>query len=311
MAGSSDRIEIPKEDFEIPDWLANNKKSQQDCLREVLDYFSNCGVDTKPTRLPKYQEYLQRYDNEKELYEPSEYEGLHNLDLVLYAIRETQELHWIVQGFKASSIDVNADMLKPLVSGKDFARYDKDKAARNLQFEYRIASYFLQQGYAVNLDRICDIEASLSGVQFYIECKRVTSDTKLTRRMKDANKQLGSRYKQHLAKSNVHGIIAIDVTGIAYPHQGSTWGFGQKNCREVIQKKLNQIRDSDQFDKLLASNKRLLGIWLQIHVPSTDLVLGLPHGRFSSLFIRNLPYRGARAKAFSMFDQVFTAPRHG
>ena len=99
-------------------------------------------------------------------------------------------------------------------------------------------------------------------------------------------------------------MAVFDVTKIAFPHQGLTFGVSYEHCRDIIQDKLKEIDANYDFRHAFLKNKNVVLIWLQIHIPSLNMSNAHPATRFSSLFLPLAPEAGFRAEAFEMLKEV-------
>lgn len=221
-----------------------------------------------------------------------------------YVLREVHELMWIYKGFKNRSPKGDAELFKTIIGGKKFSRNDTDRTARNYQLEARIASYFLQAGYEVDLGIEADVIAHSDKDRYFIECKRLNSPSQVNARIKKAAKQLKKLKNNKPLQRRNFGIAVFDVTKLAYPHDGLTWGMTDDHCKDVIQSKLREIEKLYNFGEPFLKNKNVILIWLQIHIPSINLLKGHQTTRFSNYFLGLIPPIGYRARAFERLKSV-------
>lgn len=224
------------------------------------------------------------------------------LDWELYINREVHELLWIYEGLKKSIPKGAKNKLENIISGSDFAYSDVNKNSRDTQFELRIASYFLKADFSVDLDTDTDIVASSDKHVFFIECKRVSGLNSLQKRIEEAFKQLKNRMPETLDGKNCHGIIVIDVTAVAYSHNGITMGVTFEHARNAIQKKLLLISNTLFLDRVLRKKSNVLELWLQIHMPSVTIIPRTISTRISSYFIPNIHMGRKRHSAWLELD---------
>src|SRR5437899_790360 len=146
-------------------------------LAAIADLIESRGISTKNTRIERYAQYLKSaaegQQNEARIFKKSlDARFRHPIDCYLYTLREVNELTWILRGLKAHIPVGTDDKLKTLVSGSDFSALDTNSQSRNIQFEFRIGSYFCQAGCNVDLSDT-DIIATSENYSFYLECHRV------------------------------------------------------------------------------------------------------------------------------------------
>jgi Holliday junction resolvase len=211
---------------------------------------------------------------------------------------------WILKGLKKHLPKGVEEKLNKVVGGRDFAALDKDSSSRNTQFELRIASYFCQAGYSVDMSDLTDIVATHDRTTYFVECKRVTSSSALNKRLKEAKKQLKTRLARFSLIPREFGVIAIDVTKVAFKFNGLTSGLTAKHTKDVIQDQLKKIDDELIKSGFTLGQKNLLLLWLQIHIPA--LVINPSHSitRFSSLFVGNGKLLGRSAEALKKLHPV-------
>jgi hypothetical protein len=150
-------------------------------LIEFKCFLESLGITTKNTRIERYIQYFEQLLVGVEMAEISIFKNSQDerfkskSDWLLYILREVDELMWILKGIKTHVPNGLAGRLKDIVSGSDFAALDTNSRARNVGYELRIASYFCQAGYQVDLSTTTDIIALNDDFAFFIECKRVAS----------------------------------------------------------------------------------------------------------------------------------------
>lgn len=287
-------------------------------LVQIRALLKSRGISTTNTRIERYHNYFEKIRHEDTA--PLDAETIFKnsadpcfripADWHMYVLREVHELMWILKGLEAHTPIGVDEKLRAIVSGSDFAALDADSQSRNTQFELRIASYFCQAGFTVDLSTDTDVIASTDQFVFFVECKRVASASKLAARLSEARKQLGQRMPRKDGKRIVLGCVAVDVTKVGFTHNGLTFGVTPDHSRDVIRDKLVQI--ATQADRYMSFEgcRKLLCYWLQIHIPTLVMqpqpnVFGT---RFSSYHIPRPSLNRKEAKAltafFSMFESV-------
>ena len=239
-------------------------KAHLEDLKEFVSLVESLGINVSGTRIARYQSY---------------YEAL---------IKGTNE----------------EEKLKQVVGGRDFAALDKDSSSRNTQFELRIASYFCQVGYSVDMSNLTDVVATHDRTTYFVECKRVTSFGALNKRLKEARKQLRTSLTRSSLESRNFGVIAIDVTKIAFTYNGLTFGFTADHTKDVIQNKLKEIDDGALKSGFKLEQQNLLLTWLQIHIPAIVVYPTQCITRFSSYFAVNEKLYGRSLEAFKKLQPV-------
>ncbi len=278
-------------------------------LKEFISLVESLGINVAGTRIARYQSYYEAIvegtADEERIFQGISGKKFDNpYDLKLYVLREVHEIMWILKGLKKHLPKGAEDKLKQVVGGRDFAALDQDSSSRNTQFELRIASYFCQAGYSVDMSNLSDVVATHDRTTYFVECKRVTSFGALIKRLKHARKQLRTRLARSTLESRNFGIIAIDVTKIAFKYNGLTLGFTADHTRDVIQDQLKKIDFGVIKSGFALEQQNLLLTWLQIHIPALVVYPNQCITRFSSLFAVNKKLYGRSVKAFKRLQQV-------
>jgi len=289
----TEQISYPRPTHSLPAISIEDRFSD---LEDLRGFLSARGIETKNTRIDRYQKYLRALSeiglektNPNSVFKNvTDDRFQHGLDWYVYVLREVDELLHIVKGLKVfvpAGID---ERLRKVVGGSDFAALDKNSESRNIQFELRIASYFCLSGFLVDLSTDTDIVASKGRHCFYIECKRVSNGKQLEENLLKARQQILSRIplkKRFL--NRCYGVIALDVTKVAYSHNGLTMGVTNDHARDVVQNALRTVSEKIQKVNFFSKKPPIIQCWLQIHIPG--LIENPPQAftRFSSLFIVN------------------------
>ncbi len=283
----------PAATHSLPGLSINDRFSD---LESLTLFLNGRGIETKNTRIDRYQKYLkiasdQGVDNvdPKSIFKNvTDVRFQHGLDWYLYVLREIDELAHVLKGLKVHVPNGIDESLKKIVRGSDFAALDKNSESRNVQFELRIASYFCLAGFIVRLDTETDIIASKGRQHFYIECKRISNSKQLEENLLKAKQQILARVpKKKRILHKYYGVIAVDVTRVAYSHNGLILGITNDHAREVVQSALRSISEKIERIKFFSKKPPIIQCWLQIHIPG--LIESPPQvfTRFSSMFIVN------------------------
>jgi hypothetical protein len=280
-------------------------------LREFENYLLGRGIEVRNTRIERYIQYLEHLQSDDATDPSTVFKNVEDarfqapIDWYLYVIREVHELMWILAGLKKQAPPGIDEKLKIVVGGRDFAALDSDSTSRNLQFELRIASYFCQGGCEVDLSSGTDVIAKTATDVFFVECKRVASRKQVSKRASQAKRQLKRRMPRKDGNRRVLGCVALDVTKVAFAHNGLTWGLTPEHTRDIIQKELLRVASdfSDAFE--FEGCRKLLGYWLQIHIPALAMTPPAPMTRFSSYHIARNRLGRKERKVMKEFYELF------
>lgn len=281
-------------------------------LLEVRAFCENFEIRTKNTRLARYEEFLRRFINHGQVNPESVFRNQSDapfqnwIECLQYVLREVHELMWILKGLQASLPKGVKGKLEQIVSGRDFAFLDVDSRSRDTQFELRIASYFCQAGCEVDLTTETDVIAYADDFVYFLECKRVGSPSQLRRRLSGAKEQLRKRMPKKVSGKLVFGGVAADVTKIAFPHNGLTFGMVSDHSKDVIQKKLLEVCKTAENYDLFNGSKLPIVYWFQIHIAALVLYPQTLTSRFSSNHIYRTPRNRKEQRAVDDFWGRFT-----
>lgn len=243
-------------------------------LREIKSFFEDRNISTKSTRISRYIKYLEEKTSNgcktnEDLFKNTKANFLDNdLTWHLYVLREVHELMFILKGLKVHVPKGVDEKLSKITAGSDFAASDKNTEHRNTQFELRIASYFCQAGYSVDLSTDTDIIAENEERIYYIECKRIASHRAIKANLEKAKSQISLRMPNYTIEKKAFGIIAADVTKIAYNHNGLTFGITPEHSRDVVREGLYKVLETVRKVDIFTPDLPLIGCWLQIHIPA-------------------------------------------
>lgn len=307
MSEEVKEYKIPEES--LPHWEMSVHLAD---LIEIQNYLENKEINVSNTRISRYKEYLEAVVNNDSIDVSSIFSNSKDVpfknkgDWHAYIIREVHELMWILKGLKIHEPLGIEEKLKVIVNGSDFAVLDKQSISRDLQFELRIASYFCQSGFDVDLSCDTDIIAIKDKYAFYMECKRVGSVKQLSKRIAEAKKQLKLRMPKNHKRCHVFGGIVIDVTKAAFPHNGLTFGMTNEHSRDYIQEKLTDMADAVDVGSIIRGAGNIIECWMQIHIPAIITYPPSLLTRFSSFFLTrdDLSRKGRRAD--SIFKETYT-----
>jgi hypothetical protein len=283
-------------------------------IAALTEFLQGRGIITQGTRIDRYAQYLTRVSavgaagvDASTIFKnaaPGPFES--PVDWLLYVLREVHELMWILKGLQAHEPKGIAAKLKTVVGGRDFAALDVDSSSRNTQFELRIASYYCQAGWDVDLSSDTDIVGRTSDYTWYIECKRVASGAQLGKRLSEGRAQLSKRMPRRDGSRRVAGAMAVDVTKLAFSHNGLTWAMTNEHSRDIIRSKLVDVADSSERLIGFSAPRQLLCYWLQVHIASLIIrPAPVPATRFSSLHVARPNLSKAQAAALIGFYGAF------
>jgi hypothetical protein len=283
-------------------------------MLEMVNFIEKLGIVTHNTRFSRYAKYFQELAEGKPINEKKIFKNINDvrfastLDWQMYLLREVHELMWILRGLKKHMPKGVESKLEKIVSGSDFAALDKNTESRDTQFELRMASYFCQFGCAVDLSTDTDIIAISDNNAYFVECKRIAGIRNLKDNLVKAKNQIVQRMSKRHEGKNASGIIAADVTKLAFAHNGITWGKTPTHARDIIQSKLIEIGRKAYALPIFTGRPDVIECLLQIHIPSIVMHPPIPTTRFSSYSLHS---RGVDRKSRSAIREFFVISHAG
>ena len=273
---------------------------RQQKLDSFAAWLKTVGIDASKTRVGEYQRFIS-YLSSKSRQDFSEEDS----SRMVYTLREVEELLWIQKGLMSQKLSSGIDLLKKILGGSPLAKDDSSNTlARDFQLELRIASYFIQTGFAVDMNEDADLEVAFPDGKLFVECKRLKSKSKVLKRAKIAAQQLKNRYKS--TNQQKYGLAVFDISNIIMPNQGIISGPSVNGVRDLIQAQLIDFSQKYDITKYFMPDKKALSIWLQAILPTwakenniTEIIT-----RFSSFHLVLAPEYGPKAKAFETLKRV-------
>ena len=292
-----------KQDIHMQNISDNVFLERKKKLNSFAEWVKSIGIDVDKTRIGEYQRFISYLATKTSMQDFSEDDS----SRMVHTLREIEELLWIQKGLRTQTLKGGMDVLRKILGGAPFAKDDSSTAsARNFQLELRIASYFLQTGFTVNMNGDADLEVSFPDGKLFVECKRLKSQKKVMKRAKDAALQLRNRYRR--TKQQRYGLAIFDISSIIMPNQGITSGPSGTGVRDLIRYHLVAFSQKYEVSRYFMSDKNALSVWLQAIVPTwypvKELNITEISTRISSFHLVLAPEFGPKASAFATLKRV-------
>ena len=219
--------------------------SLQDDLHELVRALDELGLGLSGSRLSRYRKALevqpQNLEDYYSVFKGIEIKRMKSIaDFEVYLLREVHELQFILQGVKTKRIHGLEPRLSEIFKGSDFSFQDKNKKARNSQFELSIATYFAIGGYSVDLSSETDVIARKGRTTIFIECKRVSSKAQLSKRFDEAIEQLNTRLPKQGFLNRSYGAVFIDISQLTLVGDGLVSGCTFEAVRDVVRQEVTK-----------------------------------------------------------------------
>jgi len=268
-------------------------------LEEFRTWLESRGLRVESTRLHEYITALKAY----EVGPPVNELPQADLDRYVFMWREADELRMIFEGLKISEPSGALSLLQKALGGAALSRDETSTAPRNFLYELRIASFFLQAGFTVDLSMEADLTVALSTGTLVVECKRIASANKVFVRAKEACSQLTRRIKavpRHTTRA--FGLACLDISRVLHPNQGVTVTPSADYAKAALQYELRKFDRDFDLAGIFRGNKDIIAVWVQLSAPT--LTADGRRTRFSSLHIPLAPQAGPRYEAFEELRKV-------
>ena len=186
-------------------------------LNETLDFCRHLGLDVDSSRFAAYHQIVFDLnqaiirDREKGV-TPSPPEGVTNLEYIV-ALTESTEFGEILPYLVTCAPALVRKKLVSVLRGPMLPS-DEDKnsnEARNILFELNLAASLSRAGLTPTLGEHPDLQCVVDGRRLLFECKRPFSDSRVVKRINQAENQLRSNPR------GTRGVIAISFSKILNP----------------------------------------------------------------------------------------------
>lgn len=237
-------------------------------LDEAWNWLQSIGINYSTTRLGRYQKLFSDLARCQLANVLDEFFQLHTFAEWVNAAHETSEILRIYEGLKASSDPSLTSRLREALRGHELYVLDADdRSGRDFTFELSVAAKFARYNFPINFGAEADVEAIVGGVTFYVECKRLKSERKIQKRIKEGLKQLHGRYKSSANPPAARGILALSIGKTI----NSSLGLLEADNDKSIGTKASQHNEEfiETYRKFWQEkvDKRTLGVFVVLDTP--------------------------------------------
>lgn len=181
-------------------------------LGEAIDWLDSIGVRSAATRLTKYKFFVDEFYRVLGTEEASK-EHLHQYAQTQREVFEVIRLKETLQAHEGKHL---LQRLKQVTSGLPFRAAQMHDPARDISFELSVAGRFLKAGLEVDLSQIADVVVKVGSYTIYVECKRITSERQVEKRIAGAYQQASRRIASS-SSSKAKGFCAFEISEIINP----------------------------------------------------------------------------------------------
>ncbi len=243
----------------------------------AIDWMEAIGIKVSAGRTTHYAKVIDYW---KDAYKSAtEREAKDSLPEFVSSVFEIHDFIDIYKAFKDEPLDALRglkDKLEKGVNGpiNSADETSKSTSARNYIFEALMAarSHHPHRGVNAILNADSDTGISIDGKKLWIECKRISSASKIEANVKDASNQLEKILSKKKGSGN-RGVVAIDVTKIINP-SGDLYVQQNDNALiESIDRMMDQFitNNSSHWEKVYGRrSKKIIGTTIRFSVMATS-----------------------------------------
>ncbi|WP_420588469.1 hypothetical protein [Bacterioplanoides sp.] len=255
---------------------------------EVCNWFSGLGFEYSKNRYGIYKRFFQKFIDlaEGKIVEDDLLGFKRSFDNAYIEVNEIIRIKNCLSNIEVSEF---LDQVKKITSGQEFRGNTDNDQARDFLFELSIASRFIQAGYSVTLNGICDVVVDLvDDGMLFVECKRVKSEAQIEKNVKKANKQVLKRISSEKS-SKVHGLVAVNITDLL-PKTNMLYPDSQ-SAATAIHRGVSNNYVKARLDRFSAGSKnKCFGIMVESQIMNYLSDKALKNGFIYSRHTEYLPY---------------------
>lgn len=223
-------------------------------LPEIISWLVELGLPAANSRFARYHKIIEKFFRDRpDTLQDGGNQRFRDLSL---AYRECLDIWIVYTCFKGTRHPNFIEKLFKVVAGQDVPEPGDAGKSRNYLFEFLVAARFQLAGYTIDFDEKTDVVARRDGIAVRVECKRLTSENQLIKRIGEAADQL-SKAPTKFGEKEV-GLIFVDVSSCII--ERVAWEVDTPNDarREVNRELLSFL--SRNAAKIETANQRYLDV---------------------------------------------------
>lgn len=233
---------------------------------DAIEWMNGVGVAFGPGRTSHYEKVVRYWkDSYKTASDEKGKEIFPDFVSSLFEIHDFIDVYEAFQNTPKSHITLIVEKLQKAINGPVNAAEESPKSttARNYLFEAVVAarSNRPDKGVKAILDAKSDTGIRIDGKKLWIECKRITTESKLERNIRKASNQLEKILSKQIGSGN-RGLVAIEISKIFNPGDKL---LVRNNDTELL-KTIDDIMDG--------FIKRYSNIWQNIYKQKNKKIIG-------------------------------------
>ncbi|MGD0820980.1 MAG: hypothetical protein ABSA71_09565 [Desulfomonilia bacterium] len=217
-------------------------RKYKDCIDELAHYYRNGTLDTAQFK--------------------------RDFPYQVTALSEAMELMRIHRGLSDLYSSDLKDKIKFILSGKEgrssASNFDP---SRDIAFELLLASRCRRAGLRIDIGDKADLVVYYNGIEIFLECKRLKSFDKVNKRIKEALKQLHSRYKTAQSPASARGLLALSITDLINPEHGLIIGSTVQEIGLLLDRHVDSFIFKNKNVWQNTSDQRSIGAFIEFSTP--------------------------------------------
>lgn len=152
-----------------------SSRIDQACL-----WLETLGIEYSRTRVGKYRALFEELAKSQLANSLHDFYEHYSFEEWVNAAHEVAELARIYEGLSQQNDPRLVARLRDALKGQELYVLDsEDRSGRDFSLELSIAAKFARAGYSVDFGHDADLKLVIEGREFYVECKRLKSESKI------------------------------------------------------------------------------------------------------------------------------------
>lgn len=181
-------------------------------LDEACAWLDGLGINFSRTRIGRYKALFASLAKHQQEGTLDGFYDEYTFQEWVNAAYEAAELVRMYEGLGAQNEPTLVARLRDALKGHElYVLDDNDRSGRDFSFELSIAAKFARAGLVIDFGDDADLKTEIDGRTFYVECKRIKSETKARQRVKSGLAQLSRRYESTEQPADARGILVVSI----------------------------------------------------------------------------------------------------
>lgn len=237
-------------------------------LDEACAWLESLGINYSPTRIGRYKAIFSALARHQLAGTLSSFHDEFTFEAWVNAAHEVAEIVRMFEGLTGNSDpDLTNRLQEALKSHELYVLDTQDRSGRDFSFELSTAAKFARCGYAIDFGHEADLKVAIDSYTFFVECKRLKSQKKVQRRIKDGLDQLHKRYVKSEDPQNTRGLLALSIGRTVNPGLGFLEGNSPESIGEKAFK--HNVAFIERYKSYWQTklDRRTLGVAVMLDTP--------------------------------------------